>query len=146
MKSGLLFFYRFLTKLFYREQPASNNRPAKDKLGETGEKLAVQFLKANGYKIVAKNVRFPIGEMDIIAQLQKTIVFVEVKTRHSAQYCHPREIVDKKKQQKIKQMAMQYYREKKYAARGFTIRFDIITLIWPRGEEPKIEHFVDAFR
>ena len=46
-------------------------------------------------------------------------------------------------------MGRQYYRNKKYAAQGFAIRFDIITIIWPdwpKGKQPMIEHFVDAFR
>ena len=146
MKSVVFFLHRLATKLFHWRGAIPQKRLAKDDLGEAGEKQAVHFLKANGYKIIARNVRFSIGEIDMIAQYQRTIVFVEVKTRHSAQYCHPLEVVDKKKRQKIKQMALQFYRRKKYAAGGFAIRFDIITLIWPEGEQPKIEHFVDAFR
>ena len=119
---------------------------AKDKLGEYGEKHAEEFLKGKGYKIVAQNVSYAIGEIDLIAKVEKTIIFIEVKTRQSAEYCHPVEVVDKKKRQRIKQMAMQYYRDKKYAAKGFSIRFDIITLIWPVGEPPRVEHFIDAFR
>ena len=103
-------------------------------------------MKAKGYKIIARNVRFSVGEIDFIAQVEKTLIVIEVKTRQSAEYCHPMEVVDKKKRQKIKQMAMQYYRDKRYAAKGFSIRFDMITLIWPEGEQPKIEHFIDAFR
>ncbi|MCL2117288.1 MAG: YraN family protein [Planctomycetaceae bacterium] len=142
-----MFFFRCLVgRFFYKGHAERNKRLSKDQLGEAGEKLAVQFLKANGYKIIATNVRFSVGEIDIVAQFQKTVIFIEVKTRQSAQYCHPVEVVDKKKRQKIKQMAMQYYRDKKCAAKGFAMRFDIVTLIWPEGEQPKIEHFVDAFR
>ncbi len=119
---------------------------AKDKFGEKGENRATQFLKLRGYQILTRNVRFSKGEIDIVAKNENSIVFIEVKTRHSAEYCHPIEAVDKKKQKKIKQMGLRYYREKKYAGQGFAIRFDIVTLIWPDGEEPVIEHFVDAFR
>ena len=118
----------------------------KEELGKIGEKRTEDFLKAKGYRIIARNVHFSIGEIDLIAQVKKTLIFIEVKTRQSAAYCHPMEVVDKKKRQKIKQMAMQYYRDKKYATKGFAVRFDIITLIWPEGEQPKIEHFIDAFR
>ena len=146
MKFVTSLFRHCIGWLFRKTRGKSQKRFAKDVLGEAGEKRATKFLKSKGYKIVARNVRFSIGEIDIIAQAEKTLIFIEVKTRKSAQYCHPREVVDKKKRQKIKQMAMQYYRNKKYSKMGFAIRFDIITLIWPEGEEPKIEHFVDAFR
>jgi putative endonuclease len=146
MKTIVLFMRHLIGRFFRWMHPELKTRLAKNDLGEAGEKHAAHFLKNNGYKIIARNVRFSIGEIDIIAQIQRTIVFIEVKTRHSAQYCHPVEAVDKKKRQKIKQMALQFYRSKKYAANGFAIRFDIITLIWPEGEQPKIEHFVDAFR
>ena len=141
-----LYFHCLIGRLFCRGYAASKKRPAKDQLGEAGEKLAVQFLKANGYQIIARNVRFSFGEIDVIAQSRKTLVFVEVKTRQSAGYCHPVEVVDAKKRQNIKQMAMQYYHTKKCADKGFAMRFDIITLIWPESDQPKIEHFVDAFR
>ena len=145
MKLG--FFFRCLIGgLCGGSYVAPEKRLAKDELGKAGEKLAVRFLKARGYHIIAGNVRYAAGEIDIIARHQKTLVFVEVKTRRSAQYCHPVEVVDTKKRRKIKQMAMQYYRKKKCAAQGLAMRLDIITLIWPEGEEPKIEHFVDAFR
>jgi putative endonuclease len=145
MKLGF-YFRSLIGRFFSKGHTTPKKRLAKDELGQAGEKLAMQFLKANGYQIIAGNVRFSIGEIDIIAQHQKTLVFIEVKTRRSAEYCHPVEVVDAKKRRKIKQMAMQYYRNKKYAAKGFAMRFDIITLIWPEGEQPKIEHFVDAFR
>ena len=145
MKLGFV-FRSLIDRLFRRKNTVPQRHLAKDELGKAGEKLAVQFLRANGYHIVARNVRFSIGEIDIVARHQKTLAFIEVKTRRSAQYCHPIEAVGTKKRQKIKQMAIRYYRNKKYAAKGFSMRFDIITLIWPGGEQPKIEHFVDAFR
>jgi len=146
MKFAAFFFLDLISRYFRRQNSEQKKQLAKDKLGEEGEKRTEAFLKAKGYKIIARNARFSIGEIDLIAQIEKTLIFIEVKTRQSAEYCRPIEVVDKKKRRKIKQMAMQYYREKKYAAKGFTVRFDIITLIWPEGEQPKIEHFIDAFR
>ena len=139
--------FRYWIGFFSRRKALSpKKRLAKDLFGEEGEKRAAKFLKSMGYKIIARNVQFSIGEIDLIARIDKTIVFVEVKTRHVADFCHPREVVDKKKCLKIKQMAKLYYRNKKYSIKRFVIRFDIITLIWPEGKPPKIEHFVDAFR
>ncbi|MDR1383339.1 MAG: YraN family protein [Planctomycetaceae bacterium] len=134
---------QFLTKIFRKKK---SNLAAKDKLGKDGENRAVQFLKRKRYKIVDRNVQFSIGEIDIIAKIQKTLVFVEIKARRTAAYAHPVEAVDAKKRQKIRQMGFRYFHTKKYKHRGFTIRFDIITLIWHENAEPIIEHFTDAFR
>ena len=121
----------------------------KDQLGKDGENKATLYLKSEGYKIIGRNVRFSIGEIDIVAQNEKYIVVIEVKTRRSAEYCHPIESVHKKKREKIKKMGQRYFRNKKCAAKGFAIRFDIITILWPDWPDNKqsvIEHFVDAFR
>ena len=146
MNATTFFFRCLLAWFFFWKKTEQHKRLAKDKLGKDGEKRTGSFLKTKGYKIIANNVQFSTGEIDLIAQVEKTIIFIEVKTRQSAEYCHPMEAVDKKKRQKIKQMAMQYYCNKKYASNGFAIRFDIVTLIWPKCEQPKIEHFIDAFR
>ncbi|MCX5680120.1 MAG: YraN family protein [Candidatus Omnitrophica bacterium] len=50
-------------------------------VGETGEKAAVKFLKAKGYRIIATNFRTIFGELDVVARCGKTLVFAEVKTR-----------------------------------------------------------------
>jgi len=121
----------------------------KDQFGRDGENKAASFLKSGGYIIIDRNVRFSIGEIDIVAQNEKYIVVIEVKTRRSAEYCHPIESVHKKKREKIKKMGYGYFRNKKYAAKGFAVRFDIITILWPDwpdGKQTIIEHFVDAFR
>ncbi|WP_448384806.1 YraN family protein, partial [Fervidobacterium sp.] len=60
------------------------------------EELAVQFLKRNGYKIVERNYRTPFGEIDIIAKLGKTYMFVEVKSGTGVRI-NPSERVDMKK-------------------------------------------------
>ena len=145
----VLFFQKLIDKIvhlwpFYHQKISD-----KDQLGKDGENRAVSFLKSQGYIIVAKNQKFTVGEIDIIAKFQKTLIVVEVKTRRSKEYCHPIEAVHKKKREKIKQMGLRYYRDKKYSAKGFIVRFDIITILWPdwpENKQPTIEHFVDAFR
>jgi len=139
------FILRIIRHLFFhRDQPIL----AKDRLGSDGENRAILFLKQQGYQILERNVHFTQGELDIIAKKDRVIVFIEVKTRRSAKYSHPKEAVNKKKCRKIKKMAYQYYYYKKYNSEEYGIRFDIITLIWPdwpTGNFPKIEHFVSAF-
>lgn len=62
-------------------------------LGKLGENLAVEFLERNGYKILQRNFRSKLGEIDIIAQEKDTLVFVEVKTRWSQKFGLPEEAI-----------------------------------------------------
>ncbi|MCX8015284.1 MAG: YraN family protein, partial [candidate division WOR-3 bacterium] len=79
-----------------------------NQLGQAGEKIAIKYLKKQGYKILAQNYRCPIGEIDIIAQDKEAIVFVEVKTRQSDYLTKPFESVGQKKQEKLRSLA-EYY-------------------------------------
>ncbi|MEE8424042.1 MAG: YraN family protein, partial [Thermodesulfobacteriota bacterium] len=74
---------------------------SKQSTGAMGEELASKFLKKQGYKIVEKNFRTSLGEIDIIALDKGTITFVEVKTRKSTAFGYPQEAVGLKKQKKI---------------------------------------------
>jgi putative endonuclease len=70
-------------------------------LGCNGEELAAKFLKKKGYRIVARNYKTHIGEIDIIAKEGDTTVFVEVKTRANNSFGYPFESVNKSKRQKF---------------------------------------------
>ena len=70
-------------------------------LGSKGEDLAIQFLKKKGYRIIDRNYKTSVGEIDIIARDGNTIVFVEVKTRTDDSFGYPFEAVNKKKRQKL---------------------------------------------
>ncbi len=74
------------------------------KTGSWGEKLAVNFLKKKGYKILQKNFHSKIGEIDIVAEDNGTLVFVEVKTRFTPKYGKPEESVSLKKLERIKKV------------------------------------------
>ena len=69
----------------------------KKSLGNLGENLALQLLKNKGYKFIDRNFRCRFGEIDLIFQDKKTLVFVEVKTRSNENYGEPEEAVNKKK-------------------------------------------------
>lgn len=107
-------------------------------MGRAGENRAIKFLKKKGYKILKKNYETPFGEIDIIAQDNDYIVFVEVKTRTSEEYGLPCQAVDKKKQQKYYKIATHYLqREKKMDS---LCRFDVIEV-----ENTEINHIFNAF-
>jgi len=93
-------------------------------IGRLGEDRAERFLKKQGFKILSRNFRCPIGEIDIIAMDGQTLVFIEVKTRRSDRFGTAIEAVDSKKIAKLKKLAL-YYIKNYYKAEP-PVRFDII--------------------
>lgn len=79
--------------------------------GQEGEKAAVQFLKRQGLHIVAKNVRYPCGEIDVIAKDGDSIVFVEVRLRQANAMVSAAQSINMSKQQKWKRAAQQYLQQ-----------------------------------
>jgi len=92
----------------------------KRKLGDMGEKIAVDYLKKHDYQILERNFKKPWGEIDIITQKNKGLIFIEVKTRTVPQgqslrdSPYPEESVRSSKQQKLIRAAQTYLLEKNY--------------------------------
>ncbi len=82
-------------------------------LGKWGEKKATEFLKKKGYKILFRNYKNSIGEIDIIAKIKKKFVFVEVKTRSNNNFGIPEEAVNFAKQKKLLKTVEKYILENK---------------------------------
>lgn len=96
------------------------------KFGREGEEAAVAFLKKKGYRILEKNFRAKVGEIDVIAEQDATVVFVEVKARADHQYGHPFNAVTPVKQRKIIQVAQSYLA--KHRLMENSARFDVVGL------------------
>lgn len=111
-------------------------------LGSEGESIAVQFLKKQGYAIIAHNYRTRIGEIDIIAKDGDTFVFVEVKTRSNESFGAPYEAVNTAKRQKMKKVASLYLQKQK---KEFPARFDVISITCRQNGQKAIRHIKDAF-
>ncbi len=107
--------------------------------GAAYEEQAALFLKKAGYEILDRNWSCPMGELDIVARKDGTVVFVEVRARSSAAYGLPSETVNRPKRVKIIKAAMAYLKAR--APRAESYRFDFIGLM--PGAEP--EHIEDAF-
>lgn len=105
----------------------------KQNLGAKGESLALQFLRKNGYKIIARNFSCRFGEIDLIARQEKVTVFIEVKTRGSDSFGLPQEAINKEKIKHLWQSAQFYI--KKHAHSDGEFRFDLVAIIL--GETPK---------
>lgn len=119
---------------------------ARSKLsGAWGEALAAEYLRKKRYKIVAAGYHSRFGEIDLIAQDKKFLVFVEVKLRKSADFAKAMEYVDRKKQDKIRITASLYLSENPTRLQP---RFDVIEIYAPDGTataRPEINHMEDAF-
>jgi putative endonuclease len=99
---------------------------ARLKTGKKGEELAADYLTKAGYRIVERNYRCVFGEIDIVAEEGDTLVFVEVKSRHSSSYGEPQLAVDYRKQRKISTVALNYIEEKH--KQGRNARFDVVSV------------------
>jgi putative endonuclease len=107
-------------------------------LGRRGENISVEFLKKKGYKIIERNYRCSLGEIDIVAKDKNVLCFVEVKTRKTERYGLPEEAINWHKQRKLTKVALTYLKEKKIYKQD--LRFDVVS-VYP----DHIELIKDAF-
>jgi putative endonuclease len=126
----------WLASLLAKETPQS------DALGPRGETLAAKYLREAGYRIVIRNFRCEMGEIDIIARDGRTLVFVEVKTREDDDPT-PEAQVNAVKQHQLTKAARYYL--SKYRGPQPPARFDVVAIVWPEGQEAKIRHTQAAF-
>jgi len=129
--------------LFFKKQEAKS-------LGRMGEDLAEKYLREKGYRILERNFCNPLGrrlgEIDIIAQKGKEIVFVEVKTREMLKYdwILPEENINRQKLHKLSKIAVFYVRQKNlwnnpYRFDAISVRIDIVS------KKAKIKHLESVF-
>lgn len=95
-------------------------------LGNAGENFAAKYLEQRGYKILAKNFRVRSAEIDIVAEFDGVIVFVEVKTRSAVNHGLPIEAVNFRKQKKIIEAASVFLQDENYFEKP--CRFDVIEI------------------
>ena len=110
--------------------------------GKQSERLAAEFLKRTGYRILETNYRSKLGEIDIIAREKGTIVFVEVKARNTSRFGSPKFAVTPAKQRKISMVALQYLKSTRQMDNR--ARFDVVAVISNR-DEPQIAIVKNAF-
>ena len=115
-------------------------------IGRWGEALAARFLRQKKYQIAACNVRSRFGEIDLIAENKKYLVFVEVKLRKDVSHGNAAEFVNTRKRERVKTTAMLWLQEHETKKQP---RFDVIEIYAPEGlqtEHPVIRHIEDAFQ
>lgn len=113
--------------------------PSKSRIGAAGEERAVALLAAKGFKIVERNFRTKLGELDIIARDRGTLVFVEVRARADASHGTALDAISYAKRRRVTRTAQQYltWRRPRFEA----ARFDVVAIT---GND--IVHVVDAWR
>lgn len=119
-------------------------RTSLEGLGPLGEREAERYLLRKGMIILFRGYQDRVGEVDLIAVDQRTVVFVEVKTRSSNIAGEPEDAVDQAKQSKLTKTAigfLKWHRLTECAA-----RFDVVAIRWPEMEgPPQIKHYDNAF-
>ncbi len=111
--------------------------------GRSAEDLAEQMLRKKGYRILERNLRIAGGELDLIADDQGTLVFIEVKARRGNRFGGAPYAVTTRKKQQIIKLALCYLSQ-----RGLTnkqCRFDVILAVGTNGHTPQLTHIEQAF-
>ncbi len=116
---------------------------ARQVVGQAGEAEAERYLRHKGYRIVARNLRSQLGELDLVAEDGQVLVFVEVKARRTEEYGGAVEAVHARKQKKLIELASQYLA--RYHLMHRQCRFDVVLLQDGVQGETHIDHVQNAF-
>lgn len=120
----------------------SKSYTSKQALGKSGEELAAILLKDKGYKIIARNYKTKLGEIDIVACDKDTIAFIEVKARRFDTFGLPSEAISRVKQRQISKVALLFLKEKSLL--GKKARFDVVSVVYSKNL-PKLDLIKNAF-
>jgi putative endonuclease len=113
-------------------------------IGDYGERVATDWLRSQGCKVLARNFKGPHGgEVDLIARAGKLLLFVEVKTRREGTHIRPFDAVDHPKRRLIERGANAWL--KRLGTRALPWRFDVIEVYLEEGSKPRLNHVRDAF-
>lgn len=112
-------------------------------LGAWGEDQAVVYLRKQGMKILERNFRTPVGEIDIIAKNKSFLAFIEVKTRRGITFGTPQEAVGQRKQRQIIRTAQWYLQNNNVAK--LQPRFDVVAILCQSDETAQITYLMNAF-
>lgn len=118
-------------------------RDPRRRLGDEGEGRAEAYLRRQGFRILGRNVRSPLGELDLVADDQGVLVFVEVKRRRTGTFGGAIEAVDARKRAKLIQLAAQYLAQ--HRIRNCACRFDVVLIQDDAEPAEAVQHITNAF-
>jgi putative endonuclease len=113
--------------------------------GDPAEELALEHLQACGLKLVARNFRCRLGEIDLVMRDDECLIFVEVRFRKSSYFASALESVDRRKQRKLA-LAARYFLGRHREYRHHAVRFDVVGLDGPSRDRYRLQWIRDAFR
>jgi putative endonuclease len=116
----------------------------KKRLGARGEEIAARYLKKRGYRIVDRNYRNRLGEIDIVAEQGGSLVFVEVRTRSDIVFGSPFESVTVQKQQQLSKVALEYINQ--MGCHNRAARFDVVGVQMKQGSDNGHEAAVELLQ
>ena len=114
-------------------------------IGQQGEAAAADYLQRCGWRVVERNYRTPLGELDLVAERRGILAFVEVKTRTSDAFGEGYEAVTPRKREKLYRLAEYYLLDRR--TNHLSVRFDVVSVRMDAasGRVEKLEHWEDAF-
>jgi putative endonuclease len=118
-------------------------KTARERDGTAAERRAAAFLERAGLSLLARNYRSPFGEIDLIMQQDRTLVFVEVRFRGRSDYGTPAETVDRRKQSRLRATAEHYLQRDRRASKQ-PCRFDIVA-VTASADGDRVEWLRNAF-
>ena len=116
---------------------------SRQKLGNRGEKIATNFLRKQGYRIIEKNYRSRLGGIDIVAKEGEGLVFVEVQACRSTNFGLPEEALPYDKRRRLNRLAMAYLAHRRI--RDTNCRFDVASILMDDNRVNHIELIKNAF-
>lgn len=110
--------------------------------GRDSETLALTYLQEHGLKILERNVRCPLGEVDLVARDGETYVFVEIRSHRSACWGMAEESIGRAKKMRVVRVALWYLKHR--GLLGMPVRFDVVAVQW-MGNDARIRWIPGAF-
>ena len=127
-----------------KSRAPTGRRTFQQRIGQRAEDIAADFLRAKGLRIVERNFRRRLGELDIVALDGDVLVIAEVRSRGSNRYGGAAASVDGRKQQRLIRAAAQLLQRSRDFSH-FRIRFDVICVSETGAATPRVEWFQHAF-
>ncbi len=120
-----------------------NKKPFSLSFGRRGEMAGWAYLVQHGFRILEKNYRCSLGEIDVVAEKDGRIRFIEIKTRRHRRFGSPEEAVSRGKQKQLGRLAQVYLKHRFEQNRA--VSFDVVAIDWRESEEPEIRLIENAF-
>jgi len=111
--------------------------------GRHAEQIAERFLRAQGFEILERNVRFPVGEIDLVARERDALCFVEVRSTASQAWGGAAASITRPKQRRLIRAAQWYLQSRRVACTD--VRFDVVAMEWSHETAPAVELIRGAF-